>query len=383
MTDFTEAYGNRILKGVIRYSHEHTPWVLCKVPLSLRETRGLEGVLNFALEWKADAIIGQFHGGDNPYIFEQNGIVTVAQDYEHRFDNISNITADYRAEGRAGGEYLLSLGARNFAFYGLNGMVWSNERRDGFVARIKESFPGASVFIKERSSLSPTWWYDLNELEDWLHWLPKPVAIMTCDDSMAYQIIEACQQSTFANMQIPRDIMLLGVDNDETVCQLCSPTLSSMGQQVEKAGYMTAELIDRRLSLPPDKRFKLCDDILVEKGGLVIRKSTDVFLHANPYIKEVCNFIHQNYNGPISVNDVAAQVPMSRRLLERIFREEIGTSIYQYLIKIRIDRVKALLAEGFSPQDAAAEMNIDVKALSRTFKAVEGVTLTKYAERYK
>lgn len=383
MTDFTEAYGNRLLKGIIRYSHEHTPCILCKVPLSLRETRGLDGVLNFALEWKADAIIGQFHSYDDPSIFERNGIIAVAQDFESRFDNISNITADYRAEGRAGGEYLLSLGARNFAFYGMNGKVWSNERRDGFVSRIKESFPEAPVFIKERSFLSPTWWYDLSELEDWLQWLPKPVAIMTCDDSMAYQIVEACQQSSSLDLQIPRDIMLLGVDDDETVCQLCSPTLSSLGQQVEKAGYMTAELIANRLKLPVEQRFNVCDDIIVEIGGLVIRKSTDVFLHANPYIKNVCTYIHRNYNSPISVSDIAAQVPMSRRLLERIFRDEIGTSIYQYLIKIRIDRVKALLAEGFSPQDAASELNIDLKALSRTFKAVEGVTLTKFAERYK
>ena len=73
MTDFSESYANKLLKGIVRFSHEHEPWVVCKMPLSLRDNGRMEEVLKFAIDWKADAIIGQFLPTDDVDAFSRHG----------------------------------------------------------------------------------------------------------------------------------------------------------------------------------------------------------------------------------------------------------------------------------------------------------------------
>lgn len=381
MTDFSESYANKLLEGIVRFSHQCAPCVVCKMPLSVRAAGGLGKVLEFALQWHADAIIGQFREGDDVDMFRRNGIIAVAQDYRRRFSEISNITANYMDEGRICAQYLIGLGARNFAFYGLGGSVWSDERREGFILQIKESVKGATVSVKERSVVNDAWWYDIGEVRSWLKSLPKPVAILSCDDNMAYHIIEACQHGSDSGMRIPNDIMLLGVDNDESLCQLCSPTLSSFSQKVEQAGFNTAQMIDRMMQMAPDRRFEHIENVMVQPGTIAVRKSTDVFLHDNPYIKKVCTYIQHHLSENIRIDELVSLVPMSRRLLEQIFRAEIGMSIYQYVLRMRVDRMKSLMNGGKSPQEAAQELGMDFKILSRTFKNITGETPVEYSNK--
>ena len=88
MTDFSESYANKLLSGIMRYSHEHAPWAVCKVPLSLRDSGRMREVADFAVTWKADAVIGQFRSSDNVKVFTEKGILTLAQDYQQRFPGL-------------------------------------------------------------------------------------------------------------------------------------------------------------------------------------------------------------------------------------------------------------------------------------------------------
>jgi len=65
LTDFTESYAHNLLKGIMTYSKENEPWVLCRMPLAFKQQYGIEGILNWAKRWKADAIIAQFDNVDN------------------------------------------------------------------------------------------------------------------------------------------------------------------------------------------------------------------------------------------------------------------------------------------------------------------------------
>jgi len=346
-------------------------------------TGGLKKLLHFALEWKADAIIGQFEENGDLGIFREHGIMAISQDYMKRFKEIPNITADYEDEGKICAEYLISQGAKNFAFYGLEKAVWSDERKIGFRKAIGERLENFTFSVKERSDMA-SWWYDLSDLTGWIRELPKPVAILACDDNMASHIAEACNQTSHeSGMKIPNDILLLGVDNDENLCQLCLPRLSSFSQQVEQAGYDTARLLDERMKMSTEERFRDIPDIYVKPGTISIRNSTNAFLYDNTHIKTVCAYILQHYTENIKVNDLLSLVPMSRRLLEKTFLTEIGLSIYQYIIKLRVDRMKVLLSEGKLPQEASRSMNMDLKALSRTFKAVTGKSPMEYANQLK
>ena len=376
MTDFTESYGNKLLQGIIKYSHEHSPWVVGKIPLSFRDGNQLKTAADIADHWKADAIIGQFRSFEDIRPFQERGIIPVAQDYLQTFPGIINITGDYLEAGRMAARYFMERGLRHFAYYGLNGVVWSDRRRDGFmeVAARDASAPLRKSDIREIKNLKTSWWYNTEKLIHWLRSLPKPVGIYCCDDNKAYNIIEACAQSQQTGLRIPEDILLLGTDNDETVCQLCMPQLSSVALDVEIAGYQVAALIEYLLNLPPKERSKHYSDIIVRPTHIVTRHSTDALVNDNPYISKILRYIENNIGKSLRVEDLVALVPMSRRTLEETFSKSMGTSIYRYIIQTRVSRFQKLILGGLSPSQAAMELGLEYKSLSREFKRQTGLS---------
>ena len=376
MTDFTESYGNKLLQGIIKYSHEHSPWVVGKIPLSFRDGNQLKTAAEIADHWKADAIIGQFRSFEDIRPFQERGIIPVAQDFLQTFPGIINITGDYLEAGRMAARYFMERGLRHFAYYGLNGVVWSDGRRDGFmeVAARDADAPLRKSDIREIKNLKTSWWYNTEKLIHWLRSLPKPVGIYCCDDNKAYNIIEACSQSQQTGLRIPEDILLLGTDNDETVCQLCMPQLSSVALDVEIAGYQVAALIEYLLNLPPKERSKHYSDIIVRPTHIVTRHSTDALVNDNPYISKILRYIENNIGKSLRVEDLVTLVPMSRRTLEETFSKSMGTSIYRYIIQTRVSRFQKLILGGLSPSQAAMELGLEYKSLSREFKRQTGLS---------
>jgi LacI family transcriptional regulator len=139
LSDFAEEYGKNLLRGIARYSKEYGPWTFCRMPAYYRETMGIDGILRWAREWKADGIIGQFYNQREVSKFTAAKIPVIAQDFKERFEEIPNITGAYKETGRMGAEYFLKKGFKNFAFYGFKNIVWSRERAEGFRERIKEA----------------------------------------------------------------------------------------------------------------------------------------------------------------------------------------------------------------------------------------------------
>ena len=234
MTDFSEAYARSLLLGIARYVHDNSEaWSICRLPTSLRDAYGIEYVVEYAKKIRADAIIGQFYETDDISLFKNNGIIAIAQDFKSKFTSIPNITGEYIHSGEMAATYFLEKGFKNFAFYGISEVIWSDERYEGFKNAVLKSDP--TNFLSDlRPPKTDLWKYDFEEVTRWLHSLPKPVAIMACDDNQAYYITEACNLLKMKEgeeiFNIPEDIAVIGVDNDETICNLCSPTLSSISQ---------------------------------------------------------------------------------------------------------------------------------------------------------
>jgi LacI family transcriptional regulator len=221
----------------------------------------------------------------------------------------------------------------------------------------------------------------MTELSTWLKSLPKPVAIMACDDNQAFLVVEVCRHlainENITKLRIPDDVAILGVDNDESICCLSHPNLSSINQEVEKGGYELARYIDDLLK-NPDKPKK---DIIVPVGNIMSRQSSDIFVNDDPSIAKVLRYIHENIATKMSVNDIVSEVPLSRRLLESRFKKEMGTSIYDYIIRIRIEKIAELLSEGKAVSEAAFELGLtDIKNVSRSFKKLMGCTPSEYRE---
>ncbi|MDR3194196.1 MAG: DNA-binding transcriptional regulator [Tannerella sp.] len=376
LTDLSEEYAKNLLKGIVRYSKEHEPWVLCKMPFSYRVSHEVEGVLNWAKEWKADGIIAQFYNTDRVGIFRENGIAAIAQDFKARFTEIPNITGAHRLAGKMGADYFIRKGFKNFAFYGFKDIVWSSERCEGFVEEIGKYHLERNFHEYQNSDFKELWYYESAPLIAWLNRLPKPVAMMACDDNQGHHIAEVCKQ---CGIKIPEEIALLGVDNDEVVCTLSDPPLSSISQAVEKGGYETARLMSRMIQNP-----KGCyKDVVVYPTHVVTRQSTDIYATTDRHISTVLKYIHQHADKKLSVDSITQLVPLSRRLLEYRFRQEIGLPIYNYVMNLRIDRVAhQLLHTQSSIIEITEGMDFsDYKNIARQFKKIKGCTPTEYRIR--
>ncbi len=348
------------------------------MPPSFKKDYGLEGVVEWAKNWNADAIIGQFSSDEKVERFGEEGIIAIAQDYQTSFRNIPNITAEYRRTGVMAADYFLHRGFRNFAFYGYAEAVWSHERGEGFKERIREKGGKLTYTEYENIPLDSLWYYDSAPVVEWLRSIPLPAALFACDDTQAYKLIEICN---VLGIRIPEELVVLGVDNDEMTCDLSAPSLSSIDMNIEKAGYETAALIDRMLADPSTE----LQDIVIKSVSVVSRMSTDIYATDNPNIRKVLTYIHTHYTRRITVSEILEEVPLSRRLLEMQFKDVVGMGVYSYIKKLRMDKLaESLLSSDDTVGTIAARLGFDdPKNISRQFKQVKGCTPEEYRRRKK
>lgn len=376
LTDFTEAFAYSLLKGILVYSKSHTPWVVCRMPPAYKEQRGIKGVLKWALKWKADAIIGQFDDSDPVELFKQAGIVVLAQDYQSRFASIPNISSEYRLTGRMAADFFLQKGFRNFAFYGYKNTVWSQERCEGFHERLLEQPFPITFSDYQKKSLKNLWSYESESLLDWVRSLPKPTALLACDDNQGNRISEICKIN---DIRIPEDIAVMSIDNDEIVCNLSDPPLTSIELDIAQGGFEAARLIDQMLH----NRHQKNEDVIIRPVGIVERQSTASYATDDPHILTALRYIHEHLSGRITVDDIVRQVPLSRRLLEIRFRKATGQSIAKYVFNQRMQRFSHLLLTTDAPiTSVAAEVGLtNYSNISRQFGKLNRGTPLEYRKQ--
>lgn len=375
LLDFAEEYSKCLLKGISKYSAEHGHWSFCRMPLYYRETLGVKGILNWAKDWKAHGIIGQLYNEMENDLY-QSPLPMIAQDFKERFRFIPNITGQYRETGKLGAEYFLNKGYTQFAFYGFKNIVWSRERAEGFESAVNQAGFHVHYFEHKKARSTDLWYYKSNSLSKWLKSLPKPIALMACDDNQGVHITEACKQN---NIRVPQEVAVLGVDNDVMLCELSDPPLSSIELDIERAGYDTARAMDLMIT----GRVKFYRDILVPPLKVVTRNSTDIYASQDNYVATVLDFIHKNIDQNLLVDQIVKEVPMSRRSLEKRFLEVTGYPVYKYIFKLRIEKLaQKLVSSELSVFEIALEMGFpDSKNISRQFRQVMGCTPVEYRKR--
>lgn len=377
LSDFSEEYYKNLLRGITRYSKDHGPWTFCKMPTYFRETLGIDGILKWAQDWEADGIIGQFYNDEEVAKFNEAKIPVIAQDFKERFTNIPNITGDYRCTGRLGADYFLKKGFKNFAFYGFGNIVWSRERAEGFEERIREAGYNVHYYEHNDSMANDLWYYKPSALSEWLKSLPKPIALMACDDNQGHHITEAARH---AGIRIPDEVAVLGVDNDETICELSDPPLSSIELDSEKSGYEAARLMEKMIT---EKVFH-ASDIVVKPTQVVTRHSTDIFASKDKYIVSALKYIHGNLDKNLKVDQVLKEVPLSRRSLEKRFIMTTGYPVYEYIYNQRIEKfTQKLLETDMTIFEIALDLGLsDSKNIARQFKQIKGMTPMEYRKRH-
>lgn len=346
MSDFSEAFPHNILKGIREYSKTVNPYVVYRMSTQMKQRYGLKAVLDFALRWKADAIVGQFDNDDNVAVFAKNGILAIAQDYQRSFVEIPNLTGEYLRAGAMAAEYFLSKGFRNFAFFGYEEDVeWSMLRGKGFREKLEEF--GFECHMLQTQSNHDLWEADTENTANWIRNLPKPCALMACDDMQAFQLMEI---GHLAGISIPQDVAFIGVDDDELFCSLSDPELSSIGMNLVGAGFKLAETIDNALKNPNQP----IPDIVIHPTKIIERASTDIYSFSDKEVEKVVKHIREHYTEQLSTPSLMKLVPLSRRNLEQRFRNATGISIYQMITDARMDHFLSEIQTSGEPMNKLA-----------------------------
>ena len=371
LTDFSSGYSRSLLRGIVRYSKENEPWVFFRMPEYYRELYGDDGVVNWAKKWNADAIIAQLENINIDKISKLK-VPVIIQNYRERAKTICNITGDYIKTGEIAADFFLNRGFSNFAYYGYKDMIWSRERADGFKSRVEEAGFQVSM-LNIRNRRNEQWSFDAATVSEWLLSLPKPVALFACDDHFASQITETCK---ICNISVPDEIAVLGVDNDDLICNISDPPLSSIVLDVEKGGYQAACLLHQLMNKENEQAY----DIVISPLRIETRKSTEKYAVNDKHVLQIIDYIKKNYTHSISINQLKQLVPISRRELEKRFKKEMRIPIYQFFLNYRMEQFCQSIIKNDRP---LAELAMDFgfednRNVARRFRKYKGITPLHY-----
>lgn len=338
---FSRNYRRGILRGIAGYIRAHGPWS-CFTP-----EQGLYGgIPDWLKSWNGDGIIACIDTPRTAKSLLRMKCPVVDVLHNARFAGIPCFDTDAGVVAGLAAEYFLRAGFRHFAFCGFPGIPFSDRREAAFVdflaarggeVRVFSARPERSrsldIPAAERQGIGRT-----SAIVSWLRRQSRPLALLACNDICGQQVLNACRRH---GIRVPEDVAVMGVDNDEVLCNLCDPPLSSVEPDTERLGYEAAALLDRMM------RGKRVRPGLVQVPPLRIveRASSDTVPIEDPVTAEALRFIRDHVGDGIAVKDVQAHVRRSRTDLENRFRRHLNISVSAEIWRRRMDRACSLLQE--------------------------------------
>jgi LacI family transcriptional regulator len=369
--DMSREYRRGLLRGVSRYLHKHGPWLLLFPPagrtcLSPRWLR----------DWKGDGLLLRAENRSVLDAVAQSRRPAVELRFASLHPKVPVVAPDNEAVSALAFRHLWDCGFRNFAFCGLppGAALWADLRRQYFEQFVVESGSCCSVFPACRQSRRQTPSdVEVVRIADWLASLRKPVGLMACNDDCGLQVLEACR---LRNLLVPDEIAVIGVDNDELLCNLASLPLSSINVGAERVGYEAAALLDHLMDggRPP------AHPVLVPPLGVVVRRSTDVVASEDRELAELIRFIRENACDGLQVTEALRRSNLSQSTMQRRFKELLGRTPKQEILRVRLDRAKQLLTEtDLTVAEIAIKCGFgELKRLSEAFRTKVGLTPLAY-----
>ena len=302
---------------------------------------------------------------------ETSLVVFGTRPLEDKEKNVTYIQNDDRMIGRLGAQHFLGLG--NFRSFGFVPTVvphvWSRDRAEGFAEELAKTGQTAEVFDKNSRRRS---------LTAWLRQLPKPCAVMAAWDSRAIEVVETAKKAGF---DIPRQVAVLGVDNDELICGFTSPSISSIYPPHEENGIAAGKALNRLFAKTRGKKKPV---ILCSGAKIIQRESTAPLTPAAHLILSALEFIQKNATRNIRVDDVVRHLKVSRRLADLRFQQFQGESILETITRIRLEEVaKRLLTTQLPASTIAKTCGFeDVSYLGKLFRRKYGETLQRWRKSH-
>lgn len=344
-------YGRGILRGIARYAHVHGPWSFYTQERELHS-----GIPAWLRTWKGNGIIARIENRRIGRALLKLGWPVVDVLGSVRCNSIPGFDTDADAAARLAVDFLVRAGFQHFGYCGYRGIPFSDRREAAFeeqLARQGQSmrvfsplpseFPESHIQAVEQHGLETE-----KAIAAWLRKQPWPLGLFACNDIRAQQVLNACREN---GIKVPEEIAVIGVDNDDVLCNLCDPPLTSIEPDAERIGYEAAELLESMMKgISPRPGITQ-----IPPARLVERTSTDVVPIEDPITVQAVRFIRDHVSDGIAVKDVVLHVGRSRTDLEVRFRRWLKSSVRGEIQRRRMDRVCQLLQQTSLSLDRVAE----------------------------
>ncbi len=361
----SRGFGRGQLRGITNYARSHGPWMFLTKHESYHGGSDSPPLEKGTLE---GAIIREPRPRELRKLLNL-GIPLVVSNHWTTHPPCPHVITDCQAVGQMGATHFLNSGFRRFAFCGTGDLFWSKRRCQSFVEALAKAGFGTHVYKPPARKKDRLWNREQPILADWLASLPKPLGLMACTDDRAFDVEEACE---VAGIKVPEEVAILGVDNDELVCEMAPVPISSVGLNLEQAGYEAAGLLHRLMQGKiPDRQ-----EILIRPTHITERRSTDILAVEDPVVAKAMRFINTHANQPLQVGDVAQDAGVSHRSLFDRFQKALGRTVFEEITRVRIGKVGWLLeTTHLSTKEIAEIMGMpDERHLSRYFQGQKGMS---------
>lgn len=370
-----------LLRGILQFVHLHGPW-------GVHIIEGREGEQRLACPeaWGCTGIIADLDSYcPKPLLTARiPTILTNPTDAvlspKNPLSRLSRVVCDNPPIGTHAAEYFLERKFRHFAFVGQVGNAsWSEERRRTYCGRLAAAGFACEVYPRLSAAARKDFGVEQQALCAWLKALPKPVAVFVANDVRGRQVLDSCLK---AGVAVPQEAAVLGVDNDEMLCETTHPQMSSIQMNTEHAGFEAARVLDGMMRGILRRTPK---QTLITYGfsHLVTRHSTGTVQIGDALVARALEFIRINAGITVSVDDLVEHMRVSRRSLETRFKSVMGRTVYAEIMRVRLERVQTLLRETPMTIEAVADTCGFVSAshLGSVFRSHFDMTLSSFRKQ--
>ncbi len=329
--------GRDMLRGIARYVRESGPWALHLEPREQQFVEGWEP--RWLAGWRGHGIIARFDTRTIVKAVVKTGLPAVDVLGDAEDCHFPLVHVDDAAVARLAAQHLLDRGFRQFGFVARHPEPWSVNRLDAFITAVAKYNCPCDVLQAPDFDLIPEAWDELVEQAvQWIRRQPKPLGLMLCSDRVGPLMAQACRQ---AGVAVPEEVAMVSVDNDEPLCSICDPPLTSVCPNHEEVGYQAAACLERMMAGKPAHT----EPLFVPPRTVVVRQSSDVSAIADSAVSAALSMIREHACNGLQVRDLAKYVPASRAMLQRRFRAITGRSIHEEIVRVQMRKAQELLRE--------------------------------------
>lgn len=328
LIETSNAYGRGLLLGVKNYLVANPGW-----SIYLGEHGRQETDLSWLDSWHGDGVIARIENEQTAEHVRELGLPAIDLSAARLAPELSTVETNDDVIAQWAVEHFAVRGIKHFAYCGDSRFAWSVNRGTRFAEHVRARGLVASDFKMVPSGTLAT---NRRAMADWLRNLPKPVGVLACYDIAGQELLEACK---IAGLDVPDSVSVIGVDNDELMCNLTSPPLSSIQTDAVGTGFLAASLLDQMMwgaVLPPELR-------LIHPLRVVTRESSDLMSVSDPIVAKALQLIRSRADEGVAVTTIQRAVGLSRRSLDYRFLSALGRTVHEEVTRVRMDRLADLL----------------------------------------